>query len=177
MYGRSKLAGEQAIERVGGAYIILRTSWVYTTRRDSFVTKVLGWSRQQPTLRMVTDQVSNPTWARMLAEVTAQTLAKGGENVVDWLAERSGIYHLAGSGWASRMEWGQAILRYDPRPQEQVVREILPAATSDFPTPAQRPLFSALDCERFTQTFGLRLPDWDTALRLAMENARETARE
>jgi dTDP-4-dehydrorhamnose reductase len=169
MYGRSKLAGEQAIERVGGAYLILRTSWVYTTRRDSFVTKVLGWSRQQPTLRMVTDQISNPTWARMLAEVTAQTLAKGGENVVDWLAERSGIYHLAGSGWASRMEWGQAILSYDPRPQEQVVREILPAVTADFPTPAQRPLYSALLCDRFTQTFGLRLPDWKAALRLAME--------
>jgi dTDP-4-dehydrorhamnose reductase len=118
---------------------------------------------------MVTDQVSNPTWARMLAEVTAQALAKGGENVVDWLAERSGVYHLAGSGYASRLEWGQAILRYDPHPQEQLVREILPALTADFPTPAQRPLYSALNCDRFTQTFGLRLPDWEAALQMAME--------
>ena len=169
MYGRSKLAGEEAIERVGGAYIILRTSWVYSLRRDSFVTKVLQWSRQQTALRMVTDQVSNPTWSRMLAEATALVLAKGGENVVDWVAERSGVYHLAGSGYASRLEWGQAILRCDPHSEEQTAREILPALTADFPTPAQRPLYSALNCDRFTQTFSLRLPDWEAALRMAME--------
>jgi dTDP-4-dehydrorhamnose reductase len=105
----------------------------------------------------------------MLAEITAQVLAMGGENVVEWLRERRGLYHLAGSGAASRLEWGQAILRFDPRREEQLAREILPALTADFPTPAQRPLYSALDCHRFTETFGLRLPDWEDALQLAME--------
>jgi dTDP-4-dehydrorhamnose reductase len=169
VYGQSKLAGEQAIQAAGGKYLIFRTAWVYTTRRDSFVTKVLQWARQQRTLRMVTDQVSNPTWARMLAEITAHLLARDGKNPIEWLGERAGLYHLAGDGYASRMEWGRAILRCDPRPQEQAVQEIQPAVTADFPTPAQRPLFSALDCERFSETFGLRLPHWETALQMAME--------
>ena len=169
VYGRSKLAGEQAVEQAGGKSLILRTSWVYSLRRDSFVLKVRQWARQQPSLRVVSDQVSNPTWARMLAEITAQMLAKGGENGTGWLSERSGLYHLAGSGYASRMEWAQAILRYDPQPEEIVTRELVPALTADFPTPAQRPLYSALDCEKFYTAFGLRLPAWQDTLKLAME--------
>jgi dTDP-4-dehydrorhamnose reductase len=169
VYGQSKLEGEQRVQASGEAYLILRTSWVYSVRRDSFVTKVLDWARKNRILNLVTDQVSNPTWARMLAEITAQLLAMGGQNVVSWLNERSGLYHLAGSGYASRMEWAQEILRLDPHPEEQSVEEMRPAQTTDFPSPAQRPLFSALNCEKFTDTFGLRLPDWKLALRLAME--------
>lgn len=169
VYGSSKLAGEEAIARVGGAYLTLRTSWVYSIRRPSFVTKVLEWSRQQSVLRMVTDQVANPTSARMLAEITALLLAKAAPNTNQWIAERAGIYHLAGSGIASRMEWAQAILEMDPRPNEQLAQKIEPALTADFPTPAQRPLYSALSCALFEQTFGLRLPDWRVALKLALD--------
>ena len=169
VYGESKLAGEQAIQQVGGNFLIFRTSWVYSTRRDSFVTKVLQWSRQQPSLRMVTDQVSSPSWARMLAEITAQVLAKGGDDPRAWLRDRRGLYHLACSGYASRMEWGQAILRFDPHKEQQLAKEVIPALTADFPTPAQRPLYTALACDRFNQTFGLRLPDWEGALAMAME--------
>lgn len=169
VYGRSKLAGEQAIEHIGGAHLILRTSWVYSLRRDSFVTKVLQWSRKQPSLRIVDDQVSNPTWARMLAETTAQLIAKAGGDPSGWLGERLGLYHLAGDGYASRLEWAQAILSHDPHKEEQVTREILPAHTADFPTLAQRPLFSALNCDKFAHTFGLCLPGWEDALRMAME--------
>jgi dTDP-4-dehydrorhamnose reductase len=169
VYGRSKLAGERLIEQAGGIALILRTSWVYSLRGGSFVTKVRQWARQQPTLRVVSDQVGSPTWARMLAEVTAQLLAKGGENFTGWLGERAGLYHLAGSGHASRMEWAQAIVRYEPHPEEIITTAIVPALTSDFPTPAQRPLYSALDCEKFTRAFGLRLPTWQEALKLAMD--------
>ncbi|HJW89635.1 MAG TPA: dTDP-4-dehydrorhamnose reductase [Anaerolineales bacterium] len=168
VYGRSKLAGEQTIQDVGGVYLILRTSWVYSLRRDSFVNKVLEWSRSQPTLRIVSDQVSNPTWCRLLAEACGQLLALAGADPMTWLGERHGLYHLAGSGKASRLEWARAILANDPRREEQVVKELLPAKTSDFPTPAQRPLHSALNCDRFERTFNLRLPDWEDALRLAM---------
>jgi dTDP-4-dehydrorhamnose reductase len=171
VYASSKLAGERAIQNTNATYMIIRTSWLYSLRRESFVTKVLEWSRQQTTLRVVSDQVGNPTWARMLAEITAQMLATGGRNIVDWLRERRGLYHLAGSGTASRFEWAQAILRHDPRKEEQVIKEILPALTADFPTTAQRPLYSALNCERFVQTFGLRLPEWEDALQLAMDTA------
>jgi len=169
MYGKSKLAGEQAIEEIGGAYIIFRTSWVYSLRRDSFVTKVLGWARKQTALQVVSDQVSNPTWCRMLAEATAQVLAKAGELRTGWMKERHGLYHLAGSGFTSRFDWAKKILEFDPYPDEQVVQDLQPALTSDFPAPAQRPLYSALNCDRFTDTFSLRLPDWEEALRLAMD--------
>ncbi len=121
-------------------------------------------------LRLVSDQVSNPTWARMLAEVTALLLVKGGDGWLEWLSERRGLYHLAGSGYASRLEWAQAILKLDPTPAKQLAREIQPALTADFPTAAQRPLFSALNCDLFGSTFGLHLPPWEETLRLAMEN-------
>ncbi len=169
VYGQSKLEGERLVQAAGAAYLILRTSWVYSMRRASFVTKVLGWARQNTTLRLVTDQVSNPTWARMLAEVTAQILAASHPDLTGWVHARRGLYHLAGDGYASRKEWAEAVLALDPHPHEQTVTEILPALTSEFPAPAQRPLFSALDCGRFSQTFGLQLPDWRQALKLAME--------
>jgi dTDP-4-dehydrorhamnose reductase len=168
VYGQSKLLGEQAIQQTSGAYLILRTSWVYSLRRDSFVTKVLQWARQQTTLRVVADQVAGPTWARMLAETTTLLLARAGLEPAAWIAERRGLYHLAGEGWASRYEWARAILHNDPRRAEQLVQELLPAASADFPTPAQRPLFSALDCSKFKTTFSLSLPPWEEALRLAM---------
>ncbi len=168
VYGQSKLAGEKAIQAVDSAYLILRTSWVYSMRRDNFVRKALQWARQHRVMRVVTDQVSNPTWARMLAEITSQLLARSGDSPAHWIEERKGLYHLAGDGYASRMVWVQEILRLDPKPEEQVVQEIQPALTSDFPTPAERPLYSALNCERFRRTFGLSLPDWKTALSLAM---------
>ena len=170
IYGKSKLAGEQAVQSVAehGAYLILRTAWVYSLRRDSFISKVLQWARQNETLKIVDDQVSNPTWARMLAQATALLLARAGNNFYPWLAERKGLYHLAGDGFASRLEWARKILALDPHRDEQICKEILPALTSDFPTPAQRPLFSALDCSLFEQTFNLKLPDWQDALRLAV---------
>jgi dTDP-4-dehydrorhamnose reductase len=166
VYGKSKLAGEQAIQFVGGAYLILRTAWVYSLHRDSFVTKVLQWARRNETLRIVDDQISNPTWARMLAEMTAQILARGTE----YIRERTGFYHLAGDGYASRLEWARLILELDPLRQEQTAREILPAYTKDFPAPAQRPLFYALECTKFSNTFDLQLPDWRQTLSLGMQN-------
>ncbi len=173
VYGQTKLEGEQAALQAGGAPVVLRTAWVYSTRRDSFVTKVLAWSRSLPVLRLVDDQISNPTWARMLAETMALLLAQSQGDPYGYLSERSGLYHLAGDGYASRLEWAQEILKLDPNPEKRTARELLPARTSDFPTPAERPLFSALNCERFTRTFGLRLPSWQNALQLAMESLSE----
>jgi dTDP-4-dehydrorhamnose reductase len=170
MYGKSKYAGEMAIEEVGGAYLILRTSWVYSLRRDSFVTKVLGWAREHTSLRIVDDQISNPTWCRMLAEATAMLLTNAGSKPAGWIKERCGLYHLAGSGYASRMEWARKILEFDPRSDEQIVEEIHPAQTSEFPSPTERPMFSALNCDRFSKTFGFQIPHWEDALKLAMED-------
>ena len=170
VYGRTKLDGEQAIRQVGGAYMILRTSWVYSMRRDSFVNKVLGWARTQEQLKLVTDQISGPTWARMLAEATTELISLAADDLFGWFSERHGLYHLAGSGYCSRFEWGQQIIQLDPHKEQQVVRELLPAQTAEFPTPAQRPLFSALNCDLFFDAFHIQLPDWKFALKLAMES-------
>lgn len=164
VYGGSKLAGEEALKTGKANYITLRTSWVYSRNRNSFVTKVLEWSRKQEVLSIVSDQVSNPTWARTLAQVTAHLLDKG----LDCLRERQGLYHVAGNGYASRLDWARKIVELDPNKHEQKVREIVPALTADFPTPATRPLFSALDCSLFQSTFEIPLPKWEDALKQAM---------
>ncbi|GAB4578733.1 MAG: dTDP-4-dehydrorhamnose reductase [Anaerolineales bacterium] len=168
-YGQTKRDGEIAVEQVGGASITLRTAWVYSTRRPSFVTKTLEWARKFPELRIVTDQIGCPTWCRLLAEATALVIAMGGKHLTPWLTERRGIYHLAGDGGCSRYEWAQAILKYDPHPELQTAKALLPALTADFPTPAARPAYSTLNCDKFADTFGLRFPPWEEGLKMAME--------
>jgi len=165
-YGRTKLLGEQAIQSEAGAYLILRTSWVYSMREmGGFVNKVLQWSRKQKELRIVTDQIGSPTWARVLAETTALVLSKGS----NYLDERRGLYHLAGNGFASRYELAQMILEMDTNREEQIVSSLLPALTSDFPLPAARPAYSPLDCSKFENTFQLLLPHWKNSLQIALE--------
>ena len=171
VYGQTKLAGEQAILGTGGFNLIFRTAWVYSMRRDSFVTKLLSWAHTQNEVRIAEDQTSNPTWARSLAEITAQLIAKAGPEFFPWLAERLGLYHLAGDGFVSRLDWAKAILKNYSKADGQLINEIRPAQSSDFHTQAMRPCFSALDCHKFNNVFGLHLPDWQLSLRLAMESA------
>jgi dTDP-4-dehydrorhamnose reductase len=170
VYGLSKLAGDQNIQQVDGNYLILRTTWVYSLRQGGFVRKVLEWARKNPELRIVSDQVGSPTWARAMAEVTAQVLAMSGSDPSGWFSERKGLYHLGGRGAVSRYDWARKILEFDPNSEEQVFREIKPALTVEFPTPAKRPLYSPIDCTLFADTFGICLPDWADSLHQAMEN-------
>ena len=169
VYGQSKLEGDQAVLKAGGAALVLRTSWVYSMRQGGFVTKVSQWARQQEVMRVVDDQISGPTSARMLAEATALMIAKADKNPYDFFAERSGLYHLAGEGACSRYEWAKAIIVMDPKKEEQKVKEILTAKSDEFPNPAVRPMESVLCCDKFEHMFGLRLPDWEEAQRLEME--------
>lgn len=168
VYGQSKLSGEQAAAEARGAHVILRTSWVYSLRGDGFVSKVLRWARTQEILKIVSDQVGSPTWARALAETTALMLAGGGTTLYDYFSEHSGVYHLGGLGSVSRLDFAQEILRLDPHKKEQICQRLEPALTADFPTPAVRPLTTTLNCSRFRATFGVSLPAWQDALRLAM---------
>lgn len=168
VYGSSKLLGETHIQQSGDAYLILRTSWVYSLRGNSFVNKVLGWSRKNKSLKIVSDQIGCPTWARMLATLTCQAVFNNGGDLFDSLRARRGIYHLAGSGYTSRFEWAQQILANDPKRTEQLVQTLEPVSSLEFPTPAVRPLFSALNCEKFAAAFGLRPPHWEESLKLAM---------
>ena len=168
VYGKTKLEGEQAIQAVGGAYLILRTSWVYSMRQGGFVTKVLQWAREQEVLRVVDDQISGPTSARLLAEVTALILAQGRDDPVGYIREKAGLYHLAGSGACSRFEWAQKILELDPNKDKQKVKRLERAKSSEFPTPATRPMVSVLSNDKLEQVFGLRMPRWQEGLQLAI---------
>ena len=170
VYGASKLAGEKEIQNSGCKYLILRTSWVYSLRKSSFVTKVLQWSRNQEMLKVVTDQIANPTWCRMLAEVSTQILVPGLNDLPSWVQQYKGLYHLAGSGSASRYQFAQKILEFDPQPEEQKVRYLAEGLTGDFPSPAQRPTHSALNCDKFHRTFTVNLPNWEDTLKIAMQN-------
>lgn len=163
-YGESKLAGERFIQEAGCPFLILRSAWLYGLRGRNFVTKVLQWARAQPTLRIVDDQVSNPTWARMLAQQTARILAHGG----NYVRERAGLYHLASGGYASRYDWAKEILRLDPRPEEQTAKQVQSASSSEMPTAAARPAFSALSSERVEAVFGVPARPWQADLNLAM---------
>ncbi|MDP8287740.1 MAG: dTDP-4-dehydrorhamnose reductase [Candidatus Electryonea clarkiae] len=169
VYGSTKLEGEQLVQGVDGASLIFRTSWVYSLRQGGFVTKVLQWARQQEILRIVEDQVGSPTWARILAESTAQVIAQGRNEIADYIQEKGGLYHLAGSGHTSRYEWAKSILELDPKKEEQLVKQLLTAKSDDFPTPAVRPLNTGLDCSVFERIFNLKLPSWQKALKIALQ--------
>lgn len=161
VYGRTKLDGEEAAA-LAEHYLTFRTSWVYS-HRGGFVSKVLEWAKTKTELRIVDDQIGSPTWSRMLAEVTSQLMAQYKLDR-NWLLDRTGIYHLAGAGAASRYEWVKEILRLMER--EDVV--VLPVKTTEFPTPAQRPLFSGLECGKIELDFGLWLPMWKNGLSMSM---------
>jgi dTDP-4-dehydrorhamnose reductase len=133
-----------------------------------FVNKVLEWARKNQTMKVVSDQISNPTWARELAEATFTVISTHRDNLQDVMKERRGLYHLAGNGFTSRYEWARQILANDPNRTEQLVKTLEPASSDEFPTPAVRPLFSALDCSKIAKTFDIRLPDWRESLRKAM---------
>jgi len=168
VYGKSKLAGEQATTQAGDAYLVFRTSWVYSTHGNSFVNKVLEWARKNETLKVVSDQISNPTWAYDLANATYQILLQNQANLMDVIREKHGIYHLVGNGHASRYEWAKQIIENDPNRTEQLVQSIEPVSSDEFPTPAERPLFTALNCEKFERSFGIHMPDWKISLKTAM---------
>jgi dTDP-4-dehydrorhamnose reductase len=172
IYGKSKLAGEQNIRQLDGANLIFRTSWVYSLRqRSGFARKVLDWSRKQKTLRIVDDHIGSPTWARMLAETTALVISQGHDDPIGFIEENAGLYHVAGNGSVSRINWARRILELDQLRHQQIMEVILPAASFDFPTAAERPRNTSLDCTKFIKTFEISIPPWEDSLILAMNNS------
>ncbi len=164
VYGATKLQGDTAIKQVGGVYLILRTSWVYSLHEGGFVKKVLEWSRKQKVLKIVDDQISSPTWTQMLAEATGQVIAQGGIDTLSYFKEITGLYHLAGRGATSRYEWAKAILELDPEKNSQIVDECIKAKTREFPTPAKRPLNTELNCNSISKRANLFIPNWRDSL-------------
>jgi len=170
IYGKSKIAGEQAIIDSQCPHLIFRTSWVYSMRAGGFVKKVINWAQNNEELRIVDDQIGNPTWARMLAILSTHLVRNNYQDLYYYIQEKKGVYHLAGGGFTSRFEWTKAIINYLPEDVPKIVKSILPAKTSDFPSAAKRPLFSALDCSKFESTFSLKIPKWEIATKLMLKN-------
>ena len=160
VYGQTKLEGEQAIATSGCVNLVMRTSWVYSMRQGGFVTKVLHWARTQEVMRVVDDQISSPTSARMLAEITAFILAQGREDVFGYLSEKGGLYHCAGAGSCSRYEWAIKILELESDKANQIVEKVVRIRTSELVIDVQRPLRTILDTQKLTNTFSVHLSDW-----------------
>jgi len=163
-YGRSKLAGERAVAAVGGAYLILRTSWVYAARGANFPRTILRLAHERDRLTIVDDQIGAPTWARWIAEATGAIVAAGRGDPAGYLRERVGCYHLACAGETSWYGFARALLAVAGG--EGRVAELAPIPSRDYPTPAPRPQSSRLDCTRLADTFSVRLPAWEEGVRL-----------
>ena len=161
VYGATKLAGERAIQASGCRHLIFRTSWVYGARGSNFLLTMRRLMRERPELKIVADQIGAPTWCRDLAEATALVLSQTSACGFDqW-----GVFHMSNGGATSWHGFAEAIQALD-----STDARLLPIPSSDYPTPAQRPLNSRLNNDRLEQAFGLRLQDWRAALALCMAN-------
>jgi dTDP-4-dehydrorhamnose reductase len=165
-YGRSKLAGDEAVCAIGCAHLVFRLCWVYGARGQNFMLTMMRLAREREKLRVVADQVGCPTWSRMIAETTTQALRQT-VAARDWGAF-TGTYHLASSGVTSWQGFAQAIINLMPAEGKKcsVVEAI---STPEYPTPAKRPPYSGLGCGKLERVFGLRLPHWEDSLRQVME--------
>jgi len=160
VYGKTKLAGEQAIQAVDGKHIIMRTSWVYGVHGGNFVKTILRLAKERNELRIVADQYGAPTWARLLAESTAQIIGK-------YSGDKSGVYHLTPTGRTNWHQFAEEIVRlarqYDDALKDKPLA-IHPIATHEYPVPAKRPANSSLSTEKIRTSFGLELPRWEDDL-------------
>ncbi|KVK96046.1 dTDP-4-dehydrorhamnose reductase [Burkholderia territorii] len=166
VYGLTKLEGEQAIAATGCAHVILRTSWVYGRRGKNFLLTMLKLGSERPELRVVADQIGAPTWSKTIAIATSHIVAQAlATDEVDWWARRSGVYHFTSAGATSWHGFAEAILA---NAMGELAPKVVPIPASDYPVPAKRPANSKLSHGKLTQAFGLRLPEWDDALKLCL---------
>ena len=165
VYGASKLAGEQAIQAVGGDHLILRTSWVYSLHGRNFLLTMRHLLQERDALSVVDDEIGAPTWAGMIAQVTAEIVRKrrsgsGGPG---------GLYHLTASGETSWYGFACHIAQH-LQSQGLLRARIEPTRSADYPTAAQRPLNSRLNCARLQRDWQITLPSWETALQQCLND-------
>ena len=161
VYGRSKLAGEEAVRAANPQHVILRTAWVYSSFGRNFVRTMLTAARERDELEVVDDQRGSPTSALDLADAIL-TIAAG------WPGGSGHTYHLAGSGAASWFDLASEVMA-NCRRLGLPAAEVRPIRTADWPTRAVRPPFAVLDCGRIERDLGLRLPDWRQSVATAVD--------
>jgi dTDP-4-dehydrorhamnose reductase len=185
VYGKTKLAGEEAIRHSGVPHFIFRTAWVYGTRGRNFLVTVLRLASQREELRIVCDQTGAPTWCREIARATVAILerfATGSARPLS-LSDCTGTYHMTAGGATSWHGFAQAILgevaQVSPAApwlksatggKPILARRVLPIPTVEYPTPARRPAYSVLSNSRLIQTFGIELPEWRVQLHSAISS-------
>ena len=155
VYGASKLAGEQGVQAAGGTHAILRTSWVVSAHGNNFVKTMLRLGAERDALSIVADQIGGPTPAR---DIAAAVMEIAGQLSAD--PSKSGTYHFAGAPDVSWADFAREIFR-----QAGISCEVVDIPSSDYPTPAQRPLNSRMDNATTETVFGLKRPDWRNGLR------------
>ena len=171
IYGSSKRAGELAIVAQASHYLIFRTSWVYDGHGKNFLSTIKRLGNQRPELTIVNDQLGAPTWSREIARKTTQAIEK-------YLSlgapqQLNGIYHLTAQGQTSWFGFAEAAKKqglFADLAQPPALRAI---PSSDFPTPAKRPMYSTLSNAKLLENFGLQLPDWEDSLKECMETRNE----
>lgn len=171
VYGQSKLEGERAVARAGGDWLVLRTSWVYGARGSNFLRTMLRLGAEREQLRVVCDQIGAPTSARLIADATAQIVRQAQADRAPGRFE-SEVLHLCAGGETSWHGFAQAIFdgwreRYGSEALK--VRDVAAIPSSEYPTPAARPLNSRLDCGRVRERYGVCLPDWRVGVGLVVD--------
>jgi dTDP-4-dehydrorhamnose reductase len=167
-YGTSKLAGEQAIQQICNRYLILRTAWVYgSLGKSNFVKTMLRLGRDREEIRVVADQIGTPTSAQNIASAIASLISLIQTNTVPSL---TGIYHYTNSGAASWYDFAHAIFE-----EAQIVgfplqiQQVIPITTPEYPTPAIRPAYSVLACQKISTLLGTYPPHWRQSLRVILK--------
>ncbi len=164
VYGQTKLDGEKAIVASGCKYLIFRTSWVYAARGDNFAKTMLRLAQERDRLTVINDQHGAPTGADLIADVTALAV----RSVVGMCnADLSGVYHLVAAGETTWYGYASHVIEKAKAIKPELgwaVADIAPVPTSDFSTPAARPLNSRLCTEKLQQAFGLVLPPWQQGI-------------
>jgi dTDP-4-dehydrorhamnose reductase len=179
LYGKTKVAGEQAIAACAIPHLIFRTAWVYDRQGRNFLLTVLHLATQREELRIVQDQVGAPTWSRDIAMATAQIIRQACEqrHFRGFFDEFSGIYHMTAAGETSWYGFAKAILEQasHQRPcgtwfaeatggRPLIARRVIPITTNEYPAPARRPAYSILSNARLLRTFRVQLSDWQAQL-------------
>jgi len=159
-YGKSKLAGEEAIRKAGNRHIIIRTAWVYGNGgKGNFVKTMLRLGKEREEIRVVADQIGSPTWTRDLAEAISQIIPLLG-------SETFGTYQYTNSGVCSWYDFAIAIFEEAAKLGLPLkVQRVIPITTSEYPTPAKRPAFSVLSTVKISALLGTHPPHWRQGLR------------
>lgn len=165
VYGVSKLAGDEAIQASGCQHLILRTSWVFAARGGNFAKIMLRLAAEREQLKVIADQIGAPTGADLLADLTAHMIVATRAR-----PELAGVYHAVAGGETSWHAYAQHVIEFARAygklgtPIKVAADQILPIPTSDYTTPAARPLNSRLSTAKLRQNFGLSLPDWQVGV-------------